>query len=84
MSSSMLGGMTPTNGSGKSSSFRSGITRTGKPIRRQKKNVKVRAISPAKTAETQNGGAPTVSKPPLPASRVATAKKDDLEDGIPF
>ena len=48
----------------------------------EKETVKVRAISPAKTP-TQNGGAPAVSKPPLPPSRVAP-KKDDLDDEVPF
>ena len=47
----------------------------------EKETVKVRAISPAKTA--QNGGAPA-SKPPLPPSRVATSAKDDPDDIIPF
>jgi hypothetical protein len=46
-----------------------------------KETVKVRAISPAKTA--QNGGAPQ-SKPPLPPSRTATSVKDDMDDDIPF
>jgi hypothetical protein len=48
---------------------------------KEKETVKIRAILPAKTAE--NGGAPAVSKPPLPPSRVAP-KKDDLEDEVPF
>jgi hypothetical protein len=46
--------------------------------------VKVKAVSPAKTA--QNGGM-AVSKPPLPPSRTAAAaaaRKDDLDDSIPF
>jgi hypothetical protein len=45
----------------------------------EKETVRVRAISPAKTA--QNGGTPG-SKPPLPPSRVAA--RDDMEDEIPF
>jgi hypothetical protein len=48
----------------------------------EKETVKVRAISPAKTA-TANGGAVAVSKPPLPASRTA-ASQDDIDDSIPF
>ena len=60
--------------------------KTDPPI--EKETVKVRAISPAETAETtaQNGGAPAASKP-LPPSRTATAGKslgDDLSDEIPF
>jgi hypothetical protein len=46
----------------------------------EKETVRVRAISPAKTAEAQNGSAPT-SKP-LPPSRVATSKT--MDDEIPF
>lgn len=47
----------------------------------EKETVRVRAISPAKTAEAQNGSAPT-SKP-LPPSRVATSPKE-MDDEIPF
>jgi len=47
----------------------------------EKETVKVRAISPAKTAAGNSG---TASKPPLPASRIATALKDDLSDDVPF
>jgi hypothetical protein len=46
-----------------------------------KETVRVRAISPAPTA--QNSGT-SASKPPLPPSRVAPAPKDDLDDSIPF
>jgi hypothetical protein len=46
----------------------------------EKETVVVRAISPAKTAEAQNGNAP--ASKPLPPSRVA--RKDDLSDEIPF
>jgi hypothetical protein len=48
----------------------------------EKETVRVRAISPAKTAEAQNGSVPT-SKP-LPPSRVTSSPKDDLSDEIPF
>lgn len=48
----------------------------------EKETVKVRAISPAKTAEAQNGGAP--GSRPLPPSRVVTSPKDDMDDSIPF
>jgi hypothetical protein len=51
----------------------------------EKETVKVRAISPAKTAVAQNGGAPTSR--PLPPSRVVTppaSKNDDMNDDIPF
>jgi hypothetical protein len=48
----------------------------------EKETVKVRPISPAKTAAGNSG---TASKPPLPASRVAAAKyDDDMDDSIPF
>jgi hypothetical protein len=47
-----------------------------------KETVKVRAVSPAKSAAA-NGGAPAASKPPLPPSRTAPSK-DDLDDAIPF
>jgi hypothetical protein len=47
----------------------------------EKETVKVRVISPAKTA--QNGGT-SASKPPLPPSRVATSPKPDLSDEVPF
>jgi hypothetical protein len=48
----------------------------------EKETVRVRAISPAKTA--QNGGTPE-SKPPLPPSRVAAAAAhDEMSDEIPF
>jgi hypothetical protein len=47
----------------------------------EKQTVKVRAVSPAKTA-VGNSGAP--SKPPLPPSRTAAARKDDFDDSIPF
>jgi hypothetical protein len=46
-----------------------------------KETVRVRAISPAPSA--QNGGTPA-SKPPLPPSRIAPPPKDDLDDEIPF
>jgi hypothetical protein len=42
----------------------------------------MRAISPAKKAEAQNGSVP--ANKPLPPSRVATTLKDDLSDDIPF
>jgi hypothetical protein len=45
-----------------------------------KETVKVRAISPAKTA--QNGGAP-VSKP-LPPSKTVAPRRDDMDDEVPF
>jgi hypothetical protein len=45
--------------------------------------TQARAISPAKSAAA-NGGAPAESKPPLPPSRIAPAKKDDLDDEVPF
>ena len=50
----------------------------------EKETVKVRAISPAKTAVAQNGGAPTSR--PLPPSMVVTQapRKDDMDDDIPF
>ena len=50
----------------------------------EKETVKVRAISPAKTA-AQNGGAPA-SKPPLPPSRTAASggANRDMDDDIPF
>jgi hypothetical protein len=48
----------------------------------EKETVRVRAISPAKTAEAQNGSVPT-SKP-LPPSRLATSPKNDMDDIIPF
>jgi hypothetical protein len=48
----------------------------------EKETVWVRAISPGKTAEAQNGDA-SVSKP-LPPSRTVTSVKDDLNDEIPF
>jgi hypothetical protein len=47
----------------------------------EKETVKVRAISPAKTA-AQNGSAP--ASRPLPPSRVVTSFKDDMDDSIPF
>jgi hypothetical protein len=43
--------------------------------------VKVRAISAL--TDAQNGGAPA-SKPRLPPSRTAAARKDDLDDEIAF
>jgi hypothetical protein len=46
-----------------------------------KETVKVRAISPAKTA-AGNSGAP--SKPPLPPSKIVATRKDDMDDSIPF
>jgi hypothetical protein len=48
----------------------------------EKETVRVRAISPAKAAESQNGGAP--ASKPLPPSRVATSPKDGMDDSIPF
>jgi hypothetical protein len=47
----------------------------------EKETVRVRAISPPKTA--QNGGAPA-SKPPLPPSRTSAPGKSDMDDEIPF
>jgi hypothetical protein len=47
-----------------------------------KETVKVRAISPAKTTAAGNSGAP--SKPPLPPSKTVAAKRDDMDDSIPF
>jgi hypothetical protein len=49
----------------------------------EKETVRVRAISPAKAGV--NGGMPT-AKPPLPPSRTAAqaARKDDMNDDIPF
>jgi hypothetical protein len=51
----------------------------------EKETVKICAISPAK-AVAANGGAPTVSKPPLPApmSRPAVPRAQDFDDEIPF
>jgi hypothetical protein len=46
-----------------------------------KETVKVRAISPAKTA-TGNSGVP--SKPVLPPSRAVAPKSDEMDDSIPF
>ena len=46
-----------------------------------KETVKVRAISPAKTA-AQNGGAP--AKKPLPPSKRVAPQPDGLDDEIPF
>jgi hypothetical protein len=46
-----------------------------------KETVKVRAISPANTAAGNSGAA---SKPPLPPSKTAVTRKDDLSDEIPF
>jgi hypothetical protein len=43
--------------------------------------VKARAVSPTKAAGGNSGA---LSKPPLPASRVATPLKDDLADNVPF
>jgi hypothetical protein len=53
-----------------------------------KETVKVRAISPAKSAAA-NGGAPAESKPPLPASRTAASGgaatlRGEMDDEIPF
>jgi hypothetical protein len=47
-----------------------------------KETVRVRAVSPAKTVEAQNGSAST--NKPLPPSRVVTSRKDDLDDEIPW
>ena len=44
----------------------------------EKETVRVRAISPAKTAEAQNGSPPPSR--PLPPSR----RQDDLDDEVPF
>jgi hypothetical protein len=54
----------------------------------EKETVKVRAISPAKTA-TANDGASVAAKPPLPPSRTAAAGgsatlRSELDDDIPF
>jgi hypothetical protein len=46
-----------------------------------KETVRVRAISPAKTAAGNSG---EQSKPPLPPSRTVAAKKDDMDDAIHF
>ena len=46
-----------------------------------KETVKVRAISPAKTT-TANGG--ESGRPVLPPSRTVAAKKDEMDDQIPF
>jgi hypothetical protein len=46
-----------------------------------KETVKVRAISPRKTTAGNSG---EQSKPALPPSRTAAAKKDDMDDSIPF
>jgi hypothetical protein len=46
----------------------------------EKETVRVRAISPAKSADAQNGSAPAGK--PLPPSR--TSPKDGLDDEIPF
>jgi hypothetical protein len=49
-----------------------------------KETVKVRAISPAKSATT-NSGAPAASKPALPASRTAAATvTPPFDDDIPY
>ena len=48
----------------------------------EKETVKVRAISPAKNSEAQNGSAP--ASKPLPPSRAATPRKSDMDDEIPF
>jgi hypothetical protein len=48
----------------------------------EKETVRVRAISPAKTAEAQNGSVPAGK--PLPPSRIAPALKNDMDDEIPF
>jgi hypothetical protein len=45
-----------------------------------KETVKVRAISPAKTAEGNSGAA---SKPPLPVSKTAT-RAEEMDDEVPF
>jgi hypothetical protein len=47
-----------------------------------KETVRVRAVSPAKTADAQNGSVP--ASKPLPPSRVTPSLKDDLSDDIPF
>jgi hypothetical protein len=46
-----------------------------------KETVKVRAISPAKTA--QNGGAP-VSKPLPPSIKSVPPRQDNMDDEVPF
>jgi hypothetical protein len=46
-----------------------------------KETVKVRAISPRKEG-AGNSGAP--NKPPLPPSRTAATRSDDMDDSIPF
>jgi hypothetical protein len=48
----------------------------------EKETVRVRAISPGETTETQNGSVP--ASKPLPPSRTATSVKDDLNDDVPF
>lgn len=46
-----------------------------------KETVRVRAISPAKSA-TANGGAP--ASKPLPPSKKVAPRHDDMDDEIPF
>jgi hypothetical protein len=48
-----------------------------------KETVKVRAISPAKSAAA-NGGTPVSGRPVLPPSRAVASKSDDMDDSIPF
>jgi hypothetical protein len=48
-----------------------------------KERVKVRAISPLKSAAA-NGGAKESGGPVLPPSRIVASKSDDLDDSIPF
>ena len=53
--------------------------KTNPPV--DKETVKVRAISPPKSA-TGNSGLP--SGPLLPPSRIVAPKSDDMDDSIPF
>ncbi len=50
---------------------------------KEKETVKLRVVSPGE-ATAANGGAPAASKPPLPPTRTAAAKQDDMDDTIPF
>jgi hypothetical protein len=49
----------------------------------ERETVKVRAISPPKSAAA-NGGTPASDRPVLPPSRIVAAPKDTMEDEIPF
>jgi hypothetical protein len=48
----------------------------------KKETVRVRAVSPAKAADAQDGGVP--ASKPLPPSRTVASRKDDLSDDVPF